>query len=58
MNARRAAAAAGMLGLALPEGYRLENWGATCAVEEHDAVRCETYNNHGFTLSADHGELW
>ena len=42
----------------LPEGYRLENWGATCAVEEHDAVRCETYNNHGFTLSADHGELW
>ena len=42
----------------LPEGYRLENWGATCAVEEHDAVRCETYNDHGFAVSADHGELW
>lgn len=42
----------------LPEGYRLENWGATCAVEVHDTVRCETYNDHGFVLSADHGELW
>ena len=42
----------------LPEGYRLENWGAICAVEEHGAVRCETYNDHGFAVSADHGELW
>ncbi|BBY83897.1 hypothetical protein H7I53_19745 [Mycolicibacterium pulveris] len=42
----------------LPVGYRLENWGATCAVEDVGVVRCETYNSHGFRLSADYGELW
>lgn len=42
----------------LPVGYRLENWGATCAVEDLGVVRCETYNSHGFRLTADYGELW
>ena len=42
---------------ALPEGYGLENWGATCAVKKHDTC-FESYNNHGITLSAAHGELW
>lgn len=42
----------------LPEGFRVENWGATCAVEPRYAVRCETYAGHGFRLSPDSGELW
>ena len=42
----------------LPAGHRLENWGATCAVDDQGAVHCETYNNHGFMLSSAHGELW
>lgn len=42
----------------LPEGYRLENWGATCAVTDESTVRCETYNDHGFALSEESGELW
>ena len=42
----------------LPEGFRLENWGATCAVEPHYVVHCETYAGHGFRLSPDSGELW
>ncbi|MGE2726728.1 hypothetical protein [Mycolicibacterium pulveris] len=42
----------------LPVGYRLENWGATCAVEDENVVRCETYNSHGFTLGRGYGELW
>jgi hypothetical protein len=42
----------------LPAGYRLENWGATCAVDDKGGVRCETYGNHGFAVSPDDGELW
>lgn len=42
----------------LPQGHRLENWGATCAVEHQGTVRCETYNNHGFMLSRIDGQLW
>ncbi len=42
----------------LPVGYRLENWGATCVVDDRDTVRCETYNDHGFAVSTAHGELW
>ena len=39
-------------------GYRLENWGATCAVDDKGAVHCQTYDNHGFVVSVDDGELW
>lgn len=42
----------------LPEGQRLENWGATCAVIPQGTVHCETYNSHGFLLSGSYGELW
>lgn len=42
----------------LPEGYRLQNWGASCAVEEGGAVRCETYGDHGFFITGSDGELW
>jgi hypothetical protein len=42
----------------LPQGYRLENWGATCAVDHQGAVMCETYNDHGFSVSEDDGQLW
>ena len=42
----------------LPEGQRLENWGATCAVGHQGTVHCETYNSHGFVLSSTYGELW
>jgi hypothetical protein len=42
----------------LPAGHRVENWGATCAVNVDGAVVCETYNSHGFLLAHDHGELW
>ncbi len=42
----------------LPEGHRLENWGATCAVAHQGTVHCETYNSHGFVLSDAYGELW
>jgi hypothetical protein len=42
----------------LPEGHRLENWGATCAVAHQGTVHCETYNSHGFVLSGAYGELW
>ncbi len=42
----------------LPEGQRLENWGATCAVGQQGTVRCETYNNHGFVLASTYGVLW
>lgn len=42
---------------ALPEGYGLVNWGAPA--RSRNTTRCfESYNNHGFTLSAAHGELW
>ena len=42
----------------LPVGKRLQNWGATCAVTSQDTVRCETYGNHGFVLSADDSVFW
>jgi hypothetical protein len=42
----------------LREGQRLESWGASCGVDHEGAVHCETYNNHGFVLSTDYGELW
>ncbi|MGV0644932.1 hypothetical protein [Mycolicibacterium sp. XJ879] len=42
----------------LPVGQRLENWGASCAVEDVGLVRCETYNSHGFLLATGYGELW
>ncbi|ODQ96092.1 hypothetical protein [Mycolicibacterium holsaticum] len=42
----------------LPVGHRLENWGASCAVEDVGLVRCETYNAHGFILATNYGELW
>lgn len=42
----------------LPVGHRLENWGATCAVEADSVVRCDTYNSHGFALAPRYGELW
>lgn len=42
----------------LPVGHRLENWGASCAVEDDDVVRCQTYDNHGFLLATGYGELW
>jgi hypothetical protein len=42
----------------LPEGYRLENWGATCAVGPEATVTCETYGQHGFLISSLYGVLW
>jgi hypothetical protein len=42
----------------LPEGYRLENWGATCAVGTDSTVICETYGQHGFVISSLYGVLW
>jgi hypothetical protein len=42
----------------LPEGYRLENWGASCAVGHQGTVSCRTYNQHGFTVSPLQGVLW
>lgn len=42
----------------LPVGERVESLGGACAVTSPDTVRCETYGNHGFTLSADQGVFW
>jgi hypothetical protein len=42
----------------LPEGYRLENWGASCGIRQTGTVTCTTYGQHGFTISALYGELW
>jgi hypothetical protein len=42
----------------LPEGYRLENWGASCGVGHQGTVHCRTYNQHGFVLSSVYGVLW
>ena len=42
----------------LPEGQRLENWGATCAMAHRGIVHCETYDSHGFLLASSYGELW
>jgi hypothetical protein len=42
----------------LPEGYRLDNWGASCGIRQEGTVTCTTYGQHGFTISALYGELW
>ena len=42
----------------LPEGYRLENWGASCGVGPQGTVTCKTYGAHGFTISSVYGSLW
>lgn len=42
----------------LPEGYRLENWGASCGIGKQGTVTCKTYNDHGFMISPVHGVLW
>ncbi|MDT5014926.1 MAG: hypothetical protein QOD39_1086, partial [Mycobacterium sp.] len=42
----------------LPEGQRLENWGATCGVEPDATVTCRTYGEHGFAIATTYGELW
>ena len=42
----------------LPEGHRLENWGASCAVGHQGTVTCTTYGEHGFVLAAGYGVLW
>jgi hypothetical protein len=42
----------------LPEGYRLENWGASCGMGPQGVLTCTTYGSHGFRISADYGELW
>ncbi|QRY44066.1 hypothetical protein JVX93_26770 [Mycolicibacterium boenickei] len=36
----------------LPEGHRLENWGASCGVGYQGTVTCKTYGEHGFILSS------
>lgn len=42
----------------LPEGHRLENWGASCGVGYQGTVTCKTYGQHGFLISAVYGFLW
>ncbi|MGV9802628.1 hypothetical protein ACWDTP_31710 [Mycobacterium sp. NPDC003449] len=42
----------------LPEGHRLENWGASCGVGHQGTVTCKTYGQHGFVLSSTYGVLW
>jgi hypothetical protein len=42
----------------LPEGHRLENWGASCGVGYQGTVSCKTYGHHGFTISSVYGVLW
>lgn len=42
----------------LPEGHRLQNWGATCGVGYQGTVTCRTYGEHGFTISSVYGVLW
>lgn len=42
----------------LPEGHRLENWGAGCAVGHQGTVTCTTYGQHGFILSTVYSEFW
>lgn len=41
----------------LPEGYRLQNWPASCAVGHQGTVVCRT-GEHGFVLSTQYGVLW
>jgi hypothetical protein len=42
----------------LPEGHRLENWGATCGLDHQGTVTCTTYGHHGFLISELDGLLW
>lgn len=42
----------------LPEGYRLENWGSSCAVGYQGTVTCKGYGHHGFIVSSVYGVLW
>lgn len=42
----------------LPVGRRVENLGGACAVTSPGTVRCETYGNHGFILSAEESVFW
>ena len=42
----------------LPEGHRLENWGASCGVGNQGTLTCRTYDEHGFMISTVHGVLW
>jgi hypothetical protein len=42
----------------LAEGYRLENWGASCGIGHQGTVTCMTYGAHGFTISSVYGALW
>lgn len=42
----------------LPEGHRLVNWGASCAMGYQGAVTCKTYGQHGFVLSTTYSEFW
>ena len=42
----------------LAEGYRLENWGASCGIGNQGTVTCRTYDEHGFMISTVHGVLW
>lgn len=42
----------------LPEGHRLENWGASCGVGYQGTVTCKTYGGHGFILSSTYSVLW
>ncbi|MCV7171698.1 hypothetical protein H7I41_17420 [Mycobacterium manitobense] len=42
----------------LPEGHRLENMGASCAMGFQGAVTCQTYGQRGFVLSALYTVFW
>lgn len=42
----------------LPEGHRLENWGASCGVGYQGTVTCKSYGGRGFTISSVYGVLW
>lgn len=42
----------------LPEGHRLQNWGADCGVGHQGTVTCRTYGEHGFILAATYSVFW
>lgn len=42
----------------LPEGQRLQNWGASCGVGLQGTVTCKTYGPHGFILASTYSVLW
>ncbi|CDO08597.1 hypothetical protein BN977_03416 [Mycolicibacterium cosmeticum] len=42
----------------LPEGHRLQNWGAGCGVGHQGTVTCHTYGEHGFVLAATYSVFW